>query len=208
MDNPRKLMYVHGFASSGSSGTVMTLRRYMAGWRVVAPDLPVDPFDALELLRRMVNEEQPDIVVGTSMGGMYTQQLWGVPRIVVNPSFEMSRSLLFGKMGRNKYMSKRQDGATEFRIDKSVVERFKEMEKHQFDGINEDEKLLVMGLFGDKDPVVHFYPLMAELYGEERCRWFNGEHRLNDKVVDKVLLPLIKEMVASDVKGEWLKVKD
>ena len=61
--------------------------------------------------------------------------------------------------------------------------------------------------FGDKDPVVHFYPLMAELYGKERCRWFNGEHRLNDKVVDKVLLPLIKEMVASDVKGEWLKVK-
>ena len=142
-------MYVHGFASSGSSGTVMTLRRYMTGWRVVAPDLPVDPFEALELLRRMVNEEQPGIVVGTSMGGMYTQQLWGVPRIVVSPSFEMSRSLLFGKMGRNKYMSKRQDGAVEFRIDKSVVERFKEMEKHQFEGITDEEKTLVVGLFGD-----------------------------------------------------------
>ena len=155
----------------------------------------MDPFEALELLRAIVKEEQPEIVVGTSMGGMYTQQLWGVPRIVVNPSFEMSRSLLFGKMGRNKYMSKRKDGATEFRIDKAVVERFKEMEKHQFDGVTDEEKQLVVGLFGDKDPVVHFYPLMAELYGEERCRWFNGEHRLNDKVVDKVLLPLIKEMV-------------
>ena len=124
MERNKKLLYVHGFASSGSSGTVMTLRRYLTGWRVIAPDLPVDPFEALELLRKMVDEEQPDIVVGTSMGGMYTQQLWGVPRIVVNPSFEMSRSLLFGKMGRNKYMSKRKDGATEFRIDKAVVERF------------------------------------------------------------------------------------
>ena len=207
MDGMRKMMYVHGFASSGSSGTVMNLRRSLPGWRVIAPDLPVDPFEALELLRTIVKEENPEIVVGTSMGGMYAQQLWGVPRIVVNPSFEMSRSLLFGKMGRNKYMSKRKDGATEFRIDKTVVERFKEMEKHQFDGITDDEKQLVVGLFGDKDPVVHFYPLMAKLYGEERCRWFNGEHRLNDKVVDKVLLPLIKEMVASDVKGEWLKVK-
>lgn len=196
-------MYVHGFASSGSSGTVMTLRRYMAGWRVVAPDLPVDPFDALELLRRMVNEEQPDIVVGTSMGGMYTQQLWGVPRIVVNPSFEMSRSLLFGKMGRNKYMSKRQDGAAEFRIDKSVVERFKEMEKHQFEGITDEEKMLVVGLFGDKDPVVHFQPLMAQLYGEERCRWFAGEHRLNDTVVKKVLIPLIDELVGKDEVEQW-----
>ena len=192
------MMYVHGFASSGSSGTVMALRKHMTGWEVIAPDLPVDPFEALGLLRNIVATENPEIVVGTSMGGMYTQQLWGVPRIVVNPSFEMSRSLLFGKMGRNKYMSKRKDGATEFRIDKSVVERFKEMENHQFDGITDEEKQLVVGLFGDKDPVVHFYPLMAELYGEERCRWFNGEHRLNDKVVDKVLLPLIKEMVGSD----------
>ena len=101
-------------------------------------------------------------------------------------------------MGRNRYTSKRKDGATEFRIDKAVVERFKEMEKHQFDGITEGEKQLVVGLFGDKDPVVHFHPLMAGLYGEERCRWFDGEHRLNDKVVSKVLLPLIMEMVASD----------
>ena len=203
MENMRKMMYVHGFASSGSSGTVMNLRRSLPGWRVIAPDLPVDPFEALELLRSIVEEENPEIVVGTSMGGMYTQQLWGVPRIVVNPSFEMSRSLLFGKMGRNKYMSKRKDGATEFRIDKAVVERFKEMEKHQFDGITEDEKQLVVGLFGDKDPVVHFYPLMAELYGEERCRWFSGEHRLNDDVVKKVLVPLIRELVGKKDEEQW-----
>ena len=203
MNEMRKMMYVHGFASSGSSGTVMNLRRSLPGWRVIAPDLPVDPFEALELLRAIVKEEQPEIVVGTSMGGMYTQQLWGVPRIVVNPSFEMSRSLLFGKMGRNKYMSKRKDGATEFRIDKGVVERFKEMEKHQFDGITEEEKQLVVGLFGDKDPVVHFYPLMAELYGEERCRWFSGEHRLNDDVVKKVLVPLIRELVGKKDEEQW-----
>ena len=206
MDEINKMMYVHGFASSGSSGTVMSLRRHFPQWRVIAPDLPVDPFEAMELLRKTIDKEQPKLVIGTSMGGMYTQQLWGMPRIVVNPSFEMSRSLLFGKMGRNKYISKRKDGATEFRIDKAVVERFKEMEKHQFDGITDDEKQLVVGLFGDKDPVVHFYPLMAKLYGEERCRWFKGEHRLNDKVVDKVLLPLIMEMVASEnenVKGQW-----
>lgn len=194
----RKMMYVHGFASSGSSGTVMNLRRYMTGWEVIAPDLPVDPFEALEFLRGIVEKEKPEIVVGTSMGGMYTQQLWGVPRIVVNPSFEMSRSLLFGKMGRNKYMSKRKDGATEFRIDKNIVERFKLMEKNQFAGVNEQEKELVIGLFGDKDPVVQFQPLMASLYGEERCRWFNGEHRLNDEIVKKVLIPLLHELLPAD----------
>lgn len=196
-------MYVHGFASSGSSGTVMALRRHLEGWQVIAPDLPVDPFEALELLRGIVCDEQPCIVVGTSMGGMYTQQLWGVPRIVVNPSFEMSRTLLFGKMGRNKYMSKRKDGVAEFRIDKAVVERFKEMEKQQFCGITEEEKKLVIGLFGDKDPIVHFQPLMAQLYGEERCRWFNGEHRLNDTIVKKVLIPLIHELTGDEAERRY-----
>lgn len=195
MSEHKKLMYVHGFASSGSSGTVMALRRYLTGWRVVAPDLPIDPFEAMELLRATIEEEQPDIVVGTSMGGMFTQQLWGVPRIIVNPSFEMSRSLLFGKMGKNKYTSKRKDGATEFRVDKKIVEQFKLLEKTQFDGINENEKKLVWGLFGDKDPVVHFQPLMAKMYGEDRCRWFDGEHRLNDEIVKKVLIPIIDELL-------------
>lgn len=197
------MMYVHGFGSSGSSGTVMALRHHLPHWQVIAPDLPVDPFEALELLRSIVERENPEIVVGTSMGGMYTQQLWGVPRVVVNPSFEMSRSLLFGKMGRNKYTSKRQDGATEFRIDKAVVERFKQMEKEQFAGINEQEKQLVIGLFGDKDPVVHFQPLMASLYGEERCRWFSGEHRLNDKIVKNTLLPLLQELLGTDINKTW-----
>ena len=198
MSRNNKLLYVHGFASSGSSGSVMTLRRHLDSWRVIAPDLPVDPFDALEMLREIVEKEQPDVDVGTSKCGMYTQQLWGVPRIIVNPSFEMSRSLLFGKMGRNKYMSKRQDGATEFRIDKAVVERFKLMEKSQFDGVNDAEKELVTALFGDKDPVVNFYPLVAELYGTERCIHFNGEHRLNDEVVKKVLIPIINKYVKDD----------
>ena len=202
----RKLMYVHGFASSGSSGTVMCLRRRLSGWQVIAPDLPVDPFEAMELLRGIVEREKPEIVIGTSMGGMYTQQLWGVPRVVVNPSFEMSRSLLFGKMGRNKYTSKRADGATEFRIDKAVVERFKQMERGQFAGVDEREKELVIGLFGDKDPVVQFRPLMASLSGEERCRWFCGEHRLNDEIVVKVLIPLLWELIPEkENECDWKK---
>lgn len=191
------MMYVHGFASSGTSGTVMALRRNLPDWRVVAPDLPVDPFDALALLRELINSENPEIIVGTSMGGMYVQQLREIRRIIVNPSFEMSRSLLFGKMGRNKYTSKRKDGATEFRVDKALVERFRQMEKTQFDGITEKDKTLVTGLFGNKDRTVQFRPLMAKLYGEERCLWFDGEHRLNDTIVKKVLLPLIAKNTPS-----------
>ena len=95
----KKILYLHGFGSSGASGTVEVLRH--AFWdkekdpakrvQVIAPDIPVDPQEALPFLKALVAKEQPDFIVGTSMGGMYAQQLRGFPRICVNPSFGTSK---------------------------------------------------------------------------------------------------------------------
>jgi hypothetical protein len=40
---------------------------------------------------------------------------------------------------------------------------------------------------------------MSRLYGEERCFWFDGEHRLNDKVVKKDLIPLINKLLDEQI---------
>ena len=47
----KKIMYVHGFASSGSSGTVGRMRLLLPKATVIAPDLPVDAPEALQLLK-------------------------------------------------------------------------------------------------------------------------------------------------------------
>ena len=44
----KKIMYVHGFGSSGQSGTVTLLRTLMPAATVIAPDLPLHPAEALE----------------------------------------------------------------------------------------------------------------------------------------------------------------
>ena len=82
----KKLLYVHGFASSGQSGTVRRLRTVFPNATVLAPDLPIHPEEAIALLRRICDEERPDIILGTSMGGMYTEQLRGFDRICTNPA--------------------------------------------------------------------------------------------------------------------------
>jgi hypothetical protein len=64
----KKLIYFHGFGSSGEGGTVKTLRELLPEWIVLAPDIPVDPIVALPFLKDLCQTEQPDIVVGTSMG--------------------------------------------------------------------------------------------------------------------------------------------
>ena len=49
----------------------------MPGATVIAPDLPIHPEEAMDLLHKTVDTERPDLVIGTSMGGMYTEMLYG-----------------------------------------------------------------------------------------------------------------------------------
>ena len=87
-----KIVYFHGFGSSHASGTVEILRRELPNDEVVAPDIPVDPVEALPYLKELCEQEQPDLIIGTSMGGMYAQQMRSFRRILVNPAFTMSTS--------------------------------------------------------------------------------------------------------------------
>ncbi len=83
----KKIMYNHGFSSSAASGTVKLIRQTFPNATVVAYDIPLHPADGLALLRQKAKEEKPDLIIGTSMGGMYTELLYGFDRILVNPCF-------------------------------------------------------------------------------------------------------------------------
>ncbi|MBQ8968178.1 MAG: hypothetical protein IJ064_00375 [Bacteroidaceae bacterium] len=190
----KKLLYVHGFASAGSSGTATHLRNmlYEYGVEVISPDIPVMPLEAKVFLQKLVKEVQPDLIVCTSMGGLYTEQMYGVPRILVNPSFHMARHLTFQGMGRREFLNKRQDGVRDFKVDKEMIAQFREVEKLTFSQITEGEKGIVWGLFGKNDKFVNCQPEYKKAYGTAHFRIFDGEHRLNDTVLKKEIFPLIK----------------
>lgn len=193
-----KLIYFHGFASSGASGTVELLRNMMPEDTVIAPDIPVDPVEALPFLQKLCQEEHPDIIVGTSMGGMYAQQMRGFLRICVNPAFNMSTNSKVLKTGTFKFHNGRKDNQKEFRITKDIIQHFNQMERQQFKGITPEEQELCYGLFGINDPVVHTYDLFKKYY--THAQRFEGEHQLNEKVVRKTLLPLIRELTFNNNK--------
>ena len=198
----KKMMYLHGFASSGASGTVELLRREFwekadASHRaaVVAPDIPLDPLVALPMLKAFAARERPDIIIGTSMGGMYAQQLHGFARICVNPSFFLSKKYDILFVGRHKWMNRRKDCETEFHVTKETIEHFREMEAHQFDGIADEDRALCHGLFGDEDDTVlasETRPVFEQHYSG-MSRMFHGGHRMNAEVVCHVLIPFIRE---------------
>lgn len=200
----KKILFAHGFASSGASGTVMTLRQMFYTpaaadtpdeVRVIAPDLPTMPLDAMALLRQVAADERPDLILGTSMGAFYAEQLRGYCRILVNPSFQMARLLTFGGMGRREFRNKRADGATDFKVDKEMIAQFRTLEKESFRGIDAAERQRVWGLFGDKDRKVNHQKDFIKHYGREHFTVFDGEHFLNDKVLSHSVLPIVRQIL-------------
>lgn len=193
----KSILYLHGFASSGASGTATSMRTalYPHGVQVIAPDIPVLPAEALPFLRQQAKELQPDLIVATSMGAMYAEQLRGHLRILVNPSFCMARLLTFGGMGRKPFRNQRADGAIDFKVDKEMIAQFRDIESHAFEGITPQDKVLVYGLFGQHDKRVNCQPQFLKHYGREHFQRFDGEHYLNDNVLKHVVIPLIKQLL-------------
>lgn len=193
----KKILYIHGFSSAGSTGTATILRNmlYEKDVRVISPDVPVSPLAALKFLKDFTEQEQPDLIIGTSMGGMYAEQLRGYKRILVNPSFHMARLLTFRGLGNYEFMNKREDGATKFKVDKQMISEFKEIEKQNFKGLTAEDKKNVYGLFGKNDPTVHTQDDYTKQYGKEHFVIFEGEHRLNDKILKHDVLPIIEQIL-------------
>ena len=184
-------MYVHGFGSSGQSGTVSRIREVFPNTTVIAPDVPVHPYEAVELLHRLCNTEHPDLIIGTSMGGMYTEQLRGFDRICVNPALEIAETMRqHGMTGTQQFQNPRLDGVQEFYVDKAMVKEYREVSERRFEGLTDDDRRRVYGLFGDEDDLVDTFGMFAASYPQ--ATHFHGEHRMNDKSFMHAVVPVVR----------------
>lgn len=189
----KTIMYVHGFGSAASTNTVRLLQTLMPSARVIAEDIPLNPEEAIAMLRSMCEQEKPDLIIGTSMGGMYTEMLHGYDRILVNPAFEMGNTMSeHGMVGKQIFQNPRKDGIQEFIVTKAMVKEYRDMTTNCFQNVTDDEKKHVWGLFGDNDTVVNTFDIFSSNY--PNAIHFHGEHSLNEKVIIHYLIPLIRHI--------------
>jgi len=190
------ILYLHGYGSTGQSNTVEYLKKALPDYyNIEAPDIPVDPAEALPFLRELCEKEHFSIIIGTSMGAMYAQQLpVDFVRICVNPALHLSQITDILKPGTFDFFQPRKDGQTQFTITEEIIQHFREMEEHQFDNWKADapENLLCIGLFGNKDTTVNCREEFQRYYPNVLS--FEGEHRMNQKVLKNVVLPIIKRL--------------
>ena len=197
------ILYLHGFGSSGQSNTVEYLKKALPNDNITAPDIPVDPSEALPFLRKLCDDGHFDIIIGTSMGAQYAQQLHNcLYRICVNPALHLSEISDVLKVGTFPFFQPRKDGSTEFTITEEIIQHFREMEEHQFDEWESDNRdnLLCCGLFGTEDTTVNCREEFARYY--PNVQTFEGGHRMNQKVLKNVVLPIIRRLEEYGRKAE------
>ena len=184
-----KILFIHGLASSGAYKMASTLRILIKGSEVISPDVPIEPDEALDLLEGICRDEDPDLVVGLSLGGFWAQKLRGRRKILINPDFHIS-ALLESMMGEVKYLSPRADGAEYFYITQGICDGYRKLEEGQFKDVGPEEAALTTGIFADRDEKVDCRPEF-ELHYPGRSHVYPGTHLPDYPHTKRYILPVI-----------------
>ncbi len=202
----KKILFLHGFYASGLCIPAVALREAFAGRaEVITPDLPMHPKEAIRFIRELIEDEQPDLLIGNSCGAFYAQMVApvvGIPALLGNPHFRMTE-FLKPRIGAHQYKSPRKDGKQNFVINEALIEEFAEMEAIQFldkpsdeaerDNCRPDFQDRIWGLFGEQDTLAHFEPLFLQHY--KRSFHFPGGHTPTAEEVRNWYVPLAEKML-------------
>ena len=195
----KTILFLHGFFASGSCIPAIALHEAFEGRvRVITPDLPIHPKEALMFIHQLCNEEKPDLLVGNSNGSFLAQiiaPIVGIPALLGNPHLEMTE-FLKPRIGEHQYKSPRMDGKQDFIIDEALISEFEELQKDQFKNVSPYWKDKIWGIFGEQDSLAHYKPLFLKYYTNAYS--FPGGHTPTAEEVKTWYVPLIENMLMQE----------
>ncbi len=192
----KTILFLHGFFASGSCIPAIALHEAFEGRvRVITPDLPIHPKEALTFVQQLCDKEKPDLLVGNSNGSFLAQiiaPIVGIPALLGNPHLEMTE-FLKPRIGEHQYKSPRMDGKQDFVIDGALISEFEELQKEQFKNVSSYWKDKIWGIFGEQDSLAHYKPLFLKYYTNAYS--FPGGHTPTAEEVKTWYVPLIEKML-------------
>ena len=192
----KTILFLHGFFASGSCIPAIALHEAFEGRvRVITPDLPIHPKEALTFIHQLCNKEKPDLLVGNSNGSFLAQiiaSVVGIPALLGNPHLEMTK-FLKPRIGKHEYKSPRMDGKQDFVIDEDLIREFEELQKEQFRNVTPYWKDKIWGIFGEQDTLAHYKFLFMKYYTNAFS--FPGGHTPTAEEVKTWYVPLIEKML-------------
>ena len=121
------MMYLHGFMSGANGTKQRQLQRHFKGrYRVIAPELDADPDRSLAIIADVIDEEKPQVIVGTSLGAWMAMmsKCLGADYILVNPVTAPLEELARWLDVPQEYFCKRLDGAQTYTLTREVLDKY------------------------------------------------------------------------------------
>ncbi|MBE6220138.1 MAG: hypothetical protein E7127_00710 [Rikenellaceae bacterium] len=120
-------IYVHGLASGANAATGKALSKRFNNFNWITTDFGEDLAANVRQLNKCVEEHKPQLIIGTSMGGL-TLLYADAPntvKIAINPALSIADCVrnTIG-LGQHKYFCKRLDGATEFELTEEMCKGY------------------------------------------------------------------------------------
>jgi len=88
------IIYLHGYGSSGNAFKARLLKRIYHDIEMFSPDLPPDPDETIRFLEAVIQEKcqnQPCMLIGSSLGGFYALHLhikFKLYAVLLNPTIQ------------------------------------------------------------------------------------------------------------------------
>lgn len=164
-----RILFIHGFGSRGLGNKSRALIEYFGASRVLAPNLPHQPQQAIDLLEQLLLRQPADLLVGSSLGGYYATWLnreQTRPAVLINPAV-MPFALLQDFVGEHRY----EDGEA-FNLDASDIDTLRSFQRPH---LRDDERYLVLLQSGDE--VLDYRQAAAYYAAKDVVVEHGGDHR-------------------------------
>lgn len=204
MDRPPVAIYVHGLASGAKASTFDKLAKRFSQFIWMSADFGEDLSENVKQLNDMIGSNYPQLIVGSSMGGLtvlYADAPNAV-KVVCNPALSLADSVrnTIG-LGRHEYFCERLDGATEFELTEQMCQRYEQY-------IASHTPLLGRASYA-------IFSVHDELLGDEASAAaqqvvaesgysvlidFKGKHRMQSSTMDLIAKEVIEKEYFSGIK--------
>lgn len=194
------IMYIHGFRSGANGSKREQLQKHFEGrYRVITPEVDADPEKSLAIINGMIAQENPRIIIGTSLGGWMTLMCDSANAIsvVVNPCLNPKETLSQWKGEELEYFCPRLDGVQNYRLTDEILNKY---DRYNVMQTLMEKRKSIYALCSTRDEMLgtsHIYVLQPLLLNDHLTITNDFEHRCSGEGMNH-LFELLNEIVVEN----------
>ncbi len=202
-----KILYIHGLGSGKNSETPKRLEEVMPEAKVLHPEIPINPTEAMQFLEdHFLKDTSIDLVMGSSLGGFYSLLLRHHKKLLANPALFADEDIEKGiGRGVQAFLSERENGAKTYVIDEAFIRGLAKVRDKIFHadplhpGMPDQEQIdNTWAIFARNDELLAHHDDFCLLFRPDHAFRMKGEHRVSEDNMRKDIVPLIRRILGKE----------